>query len=766
MVQPIRVVISGDSKGLKAAVGQANQQLASLDKTARESSQSLANIDKGFATLTKATAAVGGLYAVTAGIRDVTRAASDLQQSSGAIDSVFKDQAGAMQAAADASVELGLSTADYGNLAVTLGSQLKNMGLEDVTGQTQSLIGVGADFAAMFGGTVPDAVGAISSALRGERDPIERYGISLTEASIQAEMASTGMSKAQATISLIMKQGGDALGQWGRESETFAVKQQQMQAELENTKAKIGEGLLPVMTLGASLAGDLAGAFGAIPGPLITAGIAIGGLVVAKKLLTVATTRATVALTAYEAKVQTATGGTSLLGVAAGGAAGKMQAIGRAAGIAAVAFIGWEQASGAANDSLRQQIATSDEIAKALEATGGSIRDLNIDLSDWAGATPLIDDQIESWKALENIFNQTGWEKGKNVLGEIFSLGKGEGTVERTASVEWLNNTKDAINAIAQSDAGRARELFEELKTAMQEAGASAKDIAEVERDLAPALEKTADAAATHTTTVQEMNKAYSDAKTAVDEVLTSVLNLTDPFFRQQNATAAYIETLQALGGGLFAAAGAIDAQTGAFNLSTEAGRAADEAAQKLTTDTFALVAAVKANGGSQEEARGKVLLARNAFVEQMTAITGNREAAEALADKYGLIPDRVDTFFAADTADAESKVDGLGAKADAVAKPRTIIFNAAPGGGWELTQQGQFNFGGLGGLRTAYPSLPDGRAARAGAERPLTTVEAKRVGKIRTKAAPPTVNVYVDGQRATARVAVDPWAPHLAGVN
>ena len=72
MAQPIRVEITGDSKGLTAAVGQANASLRKLEGESKQASQSLSNIDKGFSNLTKATAAVGGLYAVTAGVRDVT----------------------------------------------------------------------------------------------------------------------------------------------------------------------------------------------------------------------------------------------------------------------------------------------------------------------------------------------------------------------------------------------------------------------------------------------------------------------------------------------------------------------------------------------------------------------------------------------------------------------------------------------------------------------------------------------------------------------
>ena len=49
--------------------------------------------------------------------------------------------------------------------------------------------------AAQFGGSSKQAVEALSSALRGETDPIEQYGVSLSEASIAAEGAALGFGK-------------------------------------------------------------------------------------------------------------------------------------------------------------------------------------------------------------------------------------------------------------------------------------------------------------------------------------------------------------------------------------------------------------------------------------------------------------------------------------------------------------------------------------------------------------------------------------------
>jgi hypothetical protein len=204
-------------------------------------------------------AAVAGAALIGIGTK-AFQAASDLEQATGAIDSVFGDWAlDIEQAAQGAARSVGLSTSAYENLAAVLGAQLKGAGMPiaDVTNKTQDLIGVGADLAATFGGTSADAVAALSSALKGEMDPLERYGITLSQAKIQAELAARGQddltgsalatAKATATMDLIMQGAGGALGAAARESGTAASALQQLSAMSDNMLAALGERLLPVV---------------------------------------------------------------------------------------------------------------------------------------------------------------------------------------------------------------------------------------------------------------------------------------------------------------------------------------------------------------------------------------------------------------------------------------------------------------------------------------------------------------------------------------
>ncbi|WP_314148240.1 hypothetical protein [uncultured Leifsonia sp.] len=241
-------------------IGDATEAVASMEKVDGSAKSMQGTMDK---------ASVGAglaLGALAAAATVAGNAASELEQATGAVDSVFGTYASKVhEYAATAAEDVGLAKSEYENMSAVLGSQLKNMGvsLDDAGGQTQQLISLGADLSAMFGGTTADAVDALSSLLRGERDPIERYGVSINQAAIDAQKAAMGLdglsgeadknATLQATLALLTKQTADAQGQFGREADTAAGQQQRANAAWENATAALGEQLLPVMTEGAKM---------------------------------------------------------------------------------------------------------------------------------------------------------------------------------------------------------------------------------------------------------------------------------------------------------------------------------------------------------------------------------------------------------------------------------------------------------------------------------------------------------------------------------
>ena len=247
-------VVAETKKFSRAFRGLAHETgLTSLVQTARTAAATLAKVG-GAATL-----ALGGLAA-----KGVS-AAADLEQSVGAVQDVFKEGADQVLSwSAGAAKAVGLTKNEYNELATLIGAQLKNAGvsMSELGGKTNDLITLGADLSAMFGGTTAEAVAALSSALKGERDPIERYGVSLKQAAIDAKAAELGFQKvggsfdqeaqAAATLALIMEQTSDAHGKFGREGDTLAHQVQVLKAQVGDFAADMGTLFLPAVTKAAS----------------------------------------------------------------------------------------------------------------------------------------------------------------------------------------------------------------------------------------------------------------------------------------------------------------------------------------------------------------------------------------------------------------------------------------------------------------------------------------------------------------------------------
>lgn len=241
----LTVKVLADSAGFQKGMGSAGRKVDGF----RDSMQKAA----------LPAAAIGG--AIIGFGKKALDSASHLQQAQGGVEAVFKGGAKQMLTYGKAAAQsVGLAESEYADFATLIGSQLKNSGvpMKDLGKQTDALIRQGADLAAMYGGTTADAVAALSSGLKGEMDPLEKYGIGLSQAAVAAELAAKGQdklkgkaltsAKAQAIMALAARQGKDATGAFAREADTVAGKQQRAAAAFENTSAALGEKLMPIMT--------------------------------------------------------------------------------------------------------------------------------------------------------------------------------------------------------------------------------------------------------------------------------------------------------------------------------------------------------------------------------------------------------------------------------------------------------------------------------------------------------------------------------------
>ncbi|HEX6968887.1 MAG TPA: hypothetical protein VF174_08795 [Micromonosporaceae bacterium] len=230
-------------------------------------------------------------------MQSTVKAASDLGESINAVQKTFGEASGAIENFGKTSAEqVGLSTRAFNQMATPLGAILKNQGLDirSVATETINLTKRAADMASVFNTDVNEALFAIQAGLRGETEPLRRYGVTLSEVSIQQQaMAMTGKTaanqltaqeKALARLSLIYAQSASTAGDFQDTVDGLANSQRVSAAQIENAKAAIGTAYLPIAAKAAQVTGELANVFGALPGPAQIAIAAIAAIGVAAVL--------------------------------------------------------------------------------------------------------------------------------------------------------------------------------------------------------------------------------------------------------------------------------------------------------------------------------------------------------------------------------------------------------------------------------------------------------------------------------------------------
>lgn len=235
------------------------QQMQRADKEADEVARSTDRIRGGLGNLLSGLGLAAGIGAAVRLAGQARDAFAALQDSVNAVKVVFGEAAAPVLAFSNTVAQTaGLSMAQFNQAASVLGSSLINVGFgfDEAAAKTIDLTQRAADMASIFGGEVSVAVEAILSALRGEGNPIERFGVTLTEAKVQAEAAALGFSKiggefdstakAAARLSIIMRETERTAGDFANTSGDLANAQKIASAEFENARAALGEALLPV----------------------------------------------------------------------------------------------------------------------------------------------------------------------------------------------------------------------------------------------------------------------------------------------------------------------------------------------------------------------------------------------------------------------------------------------------------------------------------------------------------------------------------------
>lgn len=267
-----RIKAMGDNSAESAA------QVNRLESEIRQLDRANDSVNAGGISFGKLTGAISGAYAAIMGfqeafmfIGDSIKKSSDLAETMNKVNVVFGSAAGAVaDFAATAVQKLGMTRQQALDAASTFAVFGKSAGLAggELVGFSRNLVQLATDFASFYNTSPEEAIQAIGAALRGESEPIRKYGILLDDATLKAEAMKLGLydgkgaidsqAKALAAYNAILGQSGIAQGDFANTSGSVSNQLKILSATYAELKTSIGDGLQkPTLEVVSTLNNDL-----------------------------------------------------------------------------------------------------------------------------------------------------------------------------------------------------------------------------------------------------------------------------------------------------------------------------------------------------------------------------------------------------------------------------------------------------------------------------------------------------------------------------
>jgi hypothetical protein len=244
---------------LLADISDFNKNLDKGSKDVDGFGDKMAAVGKKVGVALAAAAAAAGAMAIKIGI-DGVKAASNLAETQSKVNVIFGESSAAItKFASTAATQLGQTRQQAMDAASTFATFGKSAGLagNELVKFSTDLTTLSADLASFYNTSPEQAINAIGAALRGESEPIRAYGVLLNDATLKQEAMNMGIyngtgalsaqQKVLAAQQVILKQTSDAQGDFARTSGGLANQQRILTAQIENTKAMLGEALLPTV---------------------------------------------------------------------------------------------------------------------------------------------------------------------------------------------------------------------------------------------------------------------------------------------------------------------------------------------------------------------------------------------------------------------------------------------------------------------------------------------------------------------------------------
>ena len=265
----VQAIFSANASGLTAGVKRASASLGLMERSvlSLKNQMTLLNTLTGIqvfggivsAANRAASAVTNFTRSVYGEVNKAVAAAVDLGEETSKSFVIFGQAAEKIGTFADSASKIGLSEVSALQATGTFGNLFRAMGVgqEQAAEYSLTMTKLAADLASFNNSTVDDALVAVGSALRGEAEPIRRFGVLLNDATLKNEALAQNLIKnasgalppavkAMAAYSLILKQTAVAQGDFARTSDGLANLGRIVNAQAANMVSDVGSAFEPL----------------------------------------------------------------------------------------------------------------------------------------------------------------------------------------------------------------------------------------------------------------------------------------------------------------------------------------------------------------------------------------------------------------------------------------------------------------------------------------------------------------------------------------
>jgi hypothetical protein len=528
------------------------------------------------------------------------------------------------------------------------------LAMYNLTGeQIKQLIPIVNDYAVANGIGVTEAAGKVGKAMLGNAKALKDIGINFKATGDKTKDFATIFDALQSKVG----GAGDAFGK------TPAGQLAILNKSMDDLKEEIGAQLMPALSSLIGIVKPIVGTFAKLPEPLQTVALGIGAVAAATLILgprvfdvvrgfkdlipesyKAAAALEAEAAAATQAGTATTAAGTGVKGLAAGlagalsvaaSAAAVIMGLGKAASLAEQAFGRGAQSAESFGASFNDGM-TAEQMLKVKEA-----------MAQVAGQSGILGVAVRGASgdligATKDFFNA-----GDEIKNFDTSLAKlvSDGNAQQAAG--YLS----AMGVSADEARAKLPQYAAALDASAASADAAGGSVAGLSDNLNAASRDTADFA-------ENTLKAITQAdglKFAADQLKASLDALGGKAISTDTATANLYASFDSAKKSITDATKDTNAQTDAvikggkaLDLQTEAGRTAQSSLADIAKSADDLTSSYKEAGRSTEDVTAMQEKAREAFLQAAKKAGLGKDAAKALADQYGLMPDKVESKIVA----------------------------------------------------------------------------------------------------------------------